>query len=310
MQTCSNCGATSRDGAKFCTTCGSRLNEVIDSDAPSGWQSYSESEETAFGPALTDDEVDTEAGDINTSPAEAPPAATSSWSWGQTVDEAPESVAEFETEIDAVAEAESTDSESLSSWANRWSDSAAEDPAPASEPEYEVTADVDEFLESAEEAIEEADSVELESAEELTIADDESVDESETIEVEPDVQSVAAVIASPETSLEHEDSPSPRERAQALVYELRELIDESFDAPEETSSPSSGTVDALATLNGVPAENGQFDNLRSILETAREQPRDVDTMLNLLGEINSLIALVDSHEQLVAAVETAKQQLS
>jgi len=37
MLTCSNCGASVREGARFCTTCGTRLNDPVATDATSVW---------------------------------------------------------------------------------------------------------------------------------------------------------------------------------------------------------------------------------------------------------------------------------
>jgi hypothetical protein len=299
MQTCSNCGSVSRDGAKFCTTCGSRLNEVIDSNASSGWESYSTEDETREAPAVAQgvESPVVEAASPEIDPAQAAePAPTTSWSWGQSsADDTAETESDqpVNPEEDTEVATSSTESESLSSWANQWTSPAEEpyEPDPVTEPEYDVTSKVDES-ETTVEAVAEAE-----------VEPDEPA--AETSEAVP-----AVTYADPANVAS--DEPTPKERAQSLLFELRELIDESFGGSESQAPATSeaSTGDALATLNAVGSDDGQFDNLRAILEKAREQPRDVDTMLNLLGEINSLIALVDSHERLVTAVETAKGQLS
>jgi hypothetical protein len=299
MQTCSNCGSVSRDGAKFCTTCGSRLNEVIDSNASNGWESYSTEDETREAPAvaqgLESPVVESASPEVYPDQA-AEPAPATSWSWGQSsadADAEPESDQPVSPEEDTEVATSSTDSESLSSWANQWTSPAEEpdEPDPVTEPEYDVTSEVDES--------------------ETTV---EAVAEAEVERDEPTVETseAAPVVTYADPANVASDTPTPKERAQSLLFELRELIDESFAVSGTQVPASSGgdTSDALTTLNAVGSDNGQFDNLRAILEKAREQPRDVDTMLNLLGEINSLIALVDSHERLVTAVETAKSQLS
>ncbi|MEJ7838491.1 MAG: zinc-ribbon domain-containing protein, partial [Thermomicrobiales bacterium] len=95
MQTCSNCGSVSRDGAKFCTTCGSRLNQIVDNTQSTGWVAYEPSEpETADAPdaAVAQNAPDeTMASSVvpeksvnvlsDTSSAPTPPP---SWAWGQS----------------------------------------------------------------------------------------------------------------------------------------------------------------------------------------------------------------------------------
>ena len=278
MQTCSNCGATSREGAKFCTTCGSRLNAVVDPTASSGWESPATDDETRFSPVVSPDNTEQRQDEPSVETTDEPVAvekepATTSWSWGQaTATEVPEEepIAADMTEAldvsktgdDEIHVTEPAEGESLSSWASQWSESTPE----------------------SEEAGE--------------------------------VESIATSRAS-ETTGEAEDEyeePSPQARAHALLYELRELIDSTV--PDQESAPGvaaavveGGKENALATLTAVPGDEERFDNLRAILESAREQPRDVDTMLNLLGEINSLIALIDSHEAYVSAINTAIGQL-
>lgn len=340
MQTCSNCGSVSRDGAKFCTTCGSRLNEVVDTTQSTGWVAYESSEpetadapeppaavdasdETMASPAVTEKPVNISP---DTSSAPTPPP---SWAWGQSATTAKEEPAPEISEpvIETTADTSSDDAavdeavpdevnapspaspepdapaepiveepkeESLSSWANQWStdensDDNDEAPAPVSvQPEPAATRGS-------------SNAIDYIAAQEI----DTDVD----AEVGPvDLTAMSAF----DNALNQ--SPSPKERAQTLVDQLRDLIAESFDAGvTETVSPvipAGSDGDALATLNALPADDGTFDSLRAILQGAKEHPRDVDTMLNLLGEINGLIALVDSHQRYVDAVETAKQQLS
>lgn len=290
MQTCSNCGATSREGAKFCTTCGSRLNAVVDPAAASGWESPATNDETRVSSGVSPHEPAQEQDEPSVATTDEPvgedPVMTS-WSWGQstTTEESEESKEEpiaadmteaydvsettgsEETTSDAVTVSESEPSsdtaaegESLSAWASQWAE-----PTP----------------------------------------ENEDVDEDEPV--------VTPTVVERANGIEDErETPSPQARAHALLYELRELIDSTVREQESTAAIATGGVGnetTLATLTAIPGDEGRFDNLRTILEKARENPRDVDTMLNLLGEINSLIALIDSHEAYTAAVNTAIGQL-
>ncbi|MDQ3654380.1 MAG: zinc-ribbon domain-containing protein [Chloroflexota bacterium] len=66
MLTCSNCGASVREGARFCTTCGTRLNDPVSPDATDVWATPEASE-----PAASSAE-----------PAAAESISTSAWSSG------------------------------------------------------------------------------------------------------------------------------------------------------------------------------------------------------------------------------------
>ncbi len=63
MERCSNCGAATRPGAKFCTSCGTRLNLDQESTGPtdSSWNSGSSTQETSVAtPAIEDGDITTE----------------------------------------------------------------------------------------------------------------------------------------------------------------------------------------------------------------------------------------------------------
>jgi hypothetical protein len=121
----------------------------------------------------------------------------------------------------------------------------------------------------------------------------------------------------PETPATPQGEAVPsRQRAHELLESLRALFDEQESAlanriePAPVPNESTGNAAiALKTLKSAPSDGQRFDNLRAIVEKARERPRDVDTMLDLVGEIGSLIALMDSHEQYVQVVDTAIGQL-
>lgn len=111
MLTCSNCGASVREGARFCTTCGTRLNDPVATDATSVWATplssvpaTSRDEPAAVAATWTgdtsDQDVSSQASEVTTEPStaqvadedspgtettsEAPPASDEgfSWSWG------------------------------------------------------------------------------------------------------------------------------------------------------------------------------------------------------------------------------------
>lgn len=111
MNTCSNCGAVVRPGAKFCTSCGTRLNDVSASAASSEWTSGLTAEATSDGPGAP--------GDTGASPASddarVEPSATNGSSPSDT------------------AAAAGTSEEASSSWSWRSSSSDPASPAPVAQ---------------------------------------------------------------------------------------------------------------------------------------------------------------------------------
>jgi hypothetical protein len=93
MDTCSNCGSAVRPGAKFCTACGTRLNDVDTSNTgTSGWAVGPSVEDTPSATEPTaDDDESTRKGSRESS--ETPPVATSTpataWQWGSSVSDNP-----------------------------------------------------------------------------------------------------------------------------------------------------------------------------------------------------------------------------
>jgi len=93
MDTCSNCGSAVRPGAKFCTACGTRLNDVDTSNTgSSGWAVSPSVEDTPSATEPTaDDDGSTRQGSGESS--ETPPVATSTpattWQWGSSVSDNP-----------------------------------------------------------------------------------------------------------------------------------------------------------------------------------------------------------------------------
>jgi hypothetical protein len=93
--------------------------------------------------------------------------------------------------------------------------------------------------------------------------------------------------------------------ARDLEYGLMELA-ETLPA-ESAATPSSSEVDATG-LDGVIA-NLQSDDelmaLRDAVETARQRPRDVDVMLDLVLRADAIAAVIDERDRLKAAIEAA-----
>ncbi|MGI8404692.1 MAG: zinc ribbon domain-containing protein [Thermomicrobiales bacterium] len=119
-----------------------------------------------------------------------------------------------------------------------------------------------------------------------------------------------------------------RDRAEQLIDELRSLLPTlaaSGSAASDGSGSKAGANAAAGSVAGAGTgsnlqpvidgltaarpQAGSFDDLRTALEKARTNPRDVDTMLDLVGRVDDLIALLDSQDRLNDAASHAIDQL-
>ncbi|MFM9108147.1 MAG: zinc-ribbon domain-containing protein [Chloroflexota bacterium] len=100
------------------------------------------------------------------------------------------------------------------------------------------------------------------------------------------------------------DAAAARVRAAELLTELRDLL-------PLLSNPSGADPAALAAAleAGIAADHERWGDLRAVMEAARDRPRDVETVLALSQQVDSVLALIDRHEQLTAAVRRAARQL-
>jgi hypothetical protein len=121
--------------------------------------------------------------------------------------------------------------------------------------------------------------------------------------------------AAPDSGANGSLSMSARERAEQLIDELRGLIQSiagSEASPVEPETVTAGgpvVQPAIDELEAARPSAGQFDKLRTALENARSNRRDVDTMLDLVGRVDDLIALLDAQDRLDDAVGHAIGQL-
>lgn len=143
MDTCSNCGAAVRPGAKFCTACGTRLNDSTASGSgSSGWGEPSPAEpaQATAGPS-TSEESSSHEDEVTTEDDSSP----THWTWGAspTTDEPSGSSPETRTdtmesrEPDTSATSLSTTDAQVDAGAFQWSWSSPS----GTEPEEQQTSD-------------------------------------------------------------------------------------------------------------------------------------------------------------------------
>jgi hypothetical protein len=112
-------------------------------------------------------------------------------------------------------------------------------------------------------------------------------------------------------SVEPEDwhsASASLERARSLVEELRETI---AAIPEGSPADIDGVISDLEVAATHPAALPADDlaALREALFTARERPRDLDTLLDLTQRLDAMIALVIGYDRALAAIERSLDTL-
>ncbi len=127
------------------------------------------------------------------------------------------------------------------------------------------------------------------------------------VEVFSDERGVAATAAP--------TGPSETEsRALDLLEELRSLIPAlGAEAPGSEAQPDLAMGEvvsaAIQELDHASANVADSSGLRVVLEAARSRPRDVEAVLDLVGQAGSLIDLLDERDRLAAAIERAASTL-
>jgi hypothetical protein len=93
--------------------------------------------------------------------------------------------------------------------------------------------------------------------------------------------------------------------ARELEYGLIELAEaEQQRSPEGEATGSADSPKFGAVLAGLQSED-ELQPLRTAIETARERPRDVDVMLDLVLRAEAIASVIDERDRLKAAIESA-----
>lgn len=288
METCTNCGATLRSGAKFCTTCGTRLNEMP-TTSNDGWgtprtEPQNDSQETTVLQS-----VQPQGAPSTSNSAQAP---TDSWSsaYGTQASSSDDPASRFISALDndvTPVKDETHDSETGSD--SSWGSSAPVfTPPPPSNWSYGGDTDDPGETDSDDET-EQDSSWETPSTWATT---DESDDDDDTV-TEPD------------------DDPTPalppdelRDKAISLADELRQTVRLMSSGGEHDHGA------AVMALTEASLQIGDFSDVRGALAEVRNDPRDIETLTNLAGKIDRIESLLDGHKSLADAIETAIRELN
>lgn len=97
-------------------------------------------------------------------------------------------------------------------------------------------------------------------------------------------------------------------RAAALVEELSGLLPAIAAAGQRAAAPAAeAVVDDLAAARGEidSALEGEFERLREALAAAPARRRDIDTMLDLMGRLETVVAMQEAHDRYAEAIDRA-----
>jgi len=123
----------------------------------------------------------------------------------------------------------------------------------------------------------------------------------------------AASVAVADTT-EQAGSTTAEARALDLLDELQSLIPtlsgEAAGTQDQIDNPMGDAVNAaIRELDQSRAGVDASGDLRAVLEAAKTRPRDMDAVLDLVGQAGRLIDLLDERDRLAAAIEQAASSL-
>lgn len=314
MERCSNCGAATRPGAKFCTSCGTRLNLDQDSAQPASasWNDEASTQETQVAtPPIKWDEVTND-----------PPVSSS----GESDDAVTSNDSDDEsdvTETTSIVAAPAGESTTASSWASAWPTGTTAEPETTDETRAEnepASGNLTDAPESDDVPTEPDSSLTFPERNSWSWGNDSDNDTSVTIEesetfspstttfkaTSEETDDTVATVASSSTETPNVITGEPRERASALVDELRGLI---WKIGEDETSNSGDNASIVSDLTNVRGATGDFSDLRSSIDAVRDNPRDIDALRDLGQQADRLQALLDSHSRLTSSLDDAIRKL-
>lgn len=336
MDTCTNCGATLRPGAKFCTTCGTRLNETP--PANDGWNttrtdSESESQQTTVLNAVQPPSEQPESPRISESRQRSADAWTSAYgSENPSAEPKPSSddpASRFISALDNEVRPASGDdagTESTKDPASTWNTAApAFTPPPPSNWNYDAASDTPAVEESpasestakheAEESTvddnwvtpstwgtpQESDDDESETAEEQTVDSagftDDGADEVDYLSGDENIE-----VSGESTPVLPPDEA--RDKAIALADELRRTIRMMGSGGESDHGA------AVMALTEASLKVGDFSDVRGVLADVKNDPRDIQSLTSLAGKVDRIEELLDEQKRLVDSIELAIKELN
>lgn len=325
MDTCTNCGATLRPGAKFCTTCGTRMNEK---PAPNdGWgtprsTSESDSQQTTVLNAVQPPTEPTDSPTISKTWQRSADTWSSAYegesasapSSPRSDDPASRFISALDDEVQPTPEQKEFRSEPASTWEPT---APAFTPPPPSNWSYSAREESELTTESGVTDEDDADKdstwVTPSTWEAAPVASEPAVEETREVDSagftegggdEIDYLSGDENIEVAEESAPELTPDDARDKAIALADELRRTI------RMMSSGGESDHGAAVMALTEASLHVGDFSDLRGVLVDVKNDPRDIQTLGNLAGKVDRIEALMDEHKALSDAIETAIKELN
>jgi hypothetical protein len=302
MSICPNCAIPVRDGARFCTSCGARIDgepvAYVPPSAPQFAPAWDEQPASPAAPAWPAPPAP------NTWPGQEQPWSQPGDAWGSGWKPAED------LPFDPVAHAAIHGNVSEDLWATAEQVEVAIEAVDVES--LEAVASV-EAIESVEIAAIPAESAPPIWPESPALLDDElggELVETSFVAEEPALPPVVTPLAASYVAsyaaapVAVADAVAARERAAAILTELRDLL-------PRLANPSGADPVTLAAVleSGIATDRQRWSALREVMEAARDRPRDVETVLALSQQVDAVIALIDRHDQLTDAVQRAARQL-
>ena len=303
MDTCTNCGASLRPGAKFCTTCGTRLNDMPPTSID-GWGTP----RTATTDAGQETSVMESVQGEDTQPqSQSWQTAADSWSgsYGSSSTSTDDPASRFISALDG--EVEPVKNQPAPTDAESEAGAPVFTPPPPSNwsysPEFSGWTDTESDSDESKEVTWETpptwpgSDVPGNSAVDAAGFTDDGDDEVDYLSGDENIEvsNTAPATLSPEDA---------RDKAIALADELRRTIRMMASGGESDHGA------AVMALTEASLSVGDFSDVRGVLAEVRNDPRDIETLTNLAGRIDRIEALLDEHKSLADAIETAIKELN
>lgn len=336
MDTCTNCGAQLRQGAKFCTTCGARQNPK--SEGGDTWGDQSTQIIPAVQPSTEPDEqVENAANEpvngwpsASTTRSSDDPASRFISALESNMKPADEEVPSWDPQPDPAPAENGWRSAFTPPQSTNWNWSSTSEPA-----EEEAT-EGDQHPEPASMLVEEETTPQTTDttwSSWTTPAPDESTDNAGFTEGGSDEVDYLSgdeniEVSGPETPLLVEDVTSESPETPMLLNPHPVVVAETDLSPDDARSKAIALVDELRSvirqMSGAPADTGNaamtlteatlnidaFDDVREVLAAVAENPRDISALSDLAGKVDRLQEMQANRDELVDTIERALSDLT
>lgn len=284
METCTTCGASLRPGARFCTTCGTRVHQQTPDE--SGWGAVArsvepDSEQTSVLQAVS----------APTPEAASIPATSRVRDWGGSYDTPASSgdpASRFVTALDSdIKPVDDAGWGTPSSSGNDY-------------PTWNFSTTNEDVWKAPEEPV----PTDIPTAEEAPVAAETwvAVDTPVPVETPTPVESPVPAEASPSPIAAEEVNDEAATRALELMAELQNIVPRLARAAMDEGA-------AAMTLTEANLKVSDFSDLQDVIAQVKDDPRDIKALSDLAEKIDRIEALVQEHATLTDAIESALHDL-